>query len=734
MDPSQIDEIMREFGLMDDPVTIKTQAQQKELPLVRKSMPADPKINFKFGVGHPVRKQRMDSIEKQSIKLGAQGFPDTEYQPTLMDNEEATTYRMDMNLFPELKSEYNHIAQSEYPENHHQLTLKKNTNSFAPPHRSPLDQGKRNVRNPRDIIIDDITHGITIESILDPNFAKDSKTSFVLTLRIKYQTALGESLCVVGDIQELGQWKSFDAHMKWTEGHIWVLENLKVTSKPFFNYKYVLLKDNKPMTWEGGHNRIADLRLLPENIEKDSEIMRNINFFQDKNFKPDSNAKYVEIHDVWEQFVLRFSVFYPSDANSRQQLQIMGNLKCIGEEKHAIPMNKRIQLAMDGRLNNGQWLYSKYGQDIQPYELVVHMSSKSDEIEELPKEIRYKYLLTNHQNGMKDHEKMNERVIQVQKPETYKGMVSKEGQIHGQKVWIINGILDKVDGNFIMQRMKIHKIGETGICIGQFPSSDNDFQQLNRAGVKTIINLMTDEEMSSKDIKMNKIQIQTNQLQMKYVRMPIKDQFEDEYCYELFNQAKELSKIINPPQLAYIHCSSGVTRAPTLTLVYLCLFKKIEQWKVLQNACKYLMNFSPEILPNLKVVQRVIDQNIAFQNKNKAAYSQLPPKAVTKISAISSEIPQPKNSKPLPTTYPPMRENDLQSASGIDNKYFEMQDEQSMQDVMGEHPKYENSRPGSRAVSQNRIRHRVGSRGSRNSSAPWEDFNDPAIESDRSNE
>lgn len=100
---------MKEFGLFDEP-TIKTQAQHHDVPSFRKSMPADPKINFKFGVGHPVRKQRMESIEKQSIKLGAQGFPDTEYQPTLMDHEEATTYRMDMNLFPELKSEYNNIA------------------------------------------------------------------------------------------------------------------------------------------------------------------------------------------------------------------------------------------------------------------------------------------------------------------------------------------------------------------------------------------------------------------------------------------------------------------------------------------------------------------------------------------------------------------------------------------------------------------------------------------------
>lgn len=54
-------------------------------------------------------------------------------------------------------------------------------------------------------------------------------------------------------------------------------------------------------------------------------------------------------------------------------------------------------------------------------------------------------------------------------------MVSKEGQTNGQKVWIINGLLDKVDGNFVMHRMKVHKIGETGICIGQFPTTDVDF-------------------------------------------------------------------------------------------------------------------------------------------------------------------------------------------------------------------------------------------------------------------
>ena len=96
---------------------------------------------------------------------------------------------------------------------------------------------------------DDVTNGITIESILDPNFTS-GKTLFNLTMRIKYQTNMGESLCVIGDIEELGAWKNFKSRMKWSEGHVWVLDNLFIKSKPCFQYKYVLMKDDKPSTWE----------------------------------------------------------------------------------------------------------------------------------------------------------------------------------------------------------------------------------------------------------------------------------------------------------------------------------------------------------------------------------------------------------------------------------------------------------------------------------------------------
>ena len=49
--------------------------------------------------------------------------------------------------------------------------------------------------------------------------------------------------------------------MKWTDGHVWVLPNLKVHDT-VFQYKYVVLNNGKPERWEEGFNRIADLKLL----------------------------------------------------------------------------------------------------------------------------------------------------------------------------------------------------------------------------------------------------------------------------------------------------------------------------------------------------------------------------------------------------------------------------------------------------------------------------------------
>lgn len=43
----------------------------------------------------------------------------------------------------------------------------------------------------------------------------------------------------MGSIPELGLWSEFKCPMNWTEGHVWVAENIQI-KEPIFQYKYVL--------------------------------------------------------------------------------------------------------------------------------------------------------------------------------------------------------------------------------------------------------------------------------------------------------------------------------------------------------------------------------------------------------------------------------------------------------------------------------------------------------------
>ena len=69
---------------------------------------------------------------------------------------------------------------------------------------------------------------------------------------------------MVGSAEELGSWKTYKCPMKWTEGHVWVAENIEITTCSFFTYKYVIMFQNKAVKWEKGPKRIADMLILPD--------------------------------------------------------------------------------------------------------------------------------------------------------------------------------------------------------------------------------------------------------------------------------------------------------------------------------------------------------------------------------------------------------------------------------------------------------------------------------------
>jgi len=108
-------------------------------------------------------------------------------------------------------------------------------------------------------------------------------------LKVRYETMLGQSLFVMGSVPELGEWKEYKCAMTWTDDHVWVTQDLIVTS-PIFMYKYVLKSSEEELIWETGFNRIADLKILPQSSHRRSN----------------GQTKSVEIFDVWQSFMASF--------------------------------------------------------------------------------------------------------------------------------------------------------------------------------------------------------------------------------------------------------------------------------------------------------------------------------------------------------------------------------------------------------------------------------------------
>lgn len=126
-------------------------------------------------------------------------------------------------------------------------------------------------------------------------------------------------------------------------------------------------------------------------------------------------SKDVELFDEWEQFSIRFSIFYPIQNDQTEYLVIQGSLEELGSGKKPIKMLRRPNM------KSSDWLSSKYGQEIRPWECLVHFNSAGETIKEFPATITYKYFKQDDSKHRKIGERVAHRKIEIRKPENYHG-------------------------------------------------------------------------------------------------------------------------------------------------------------------------------------------------------------------------------------------------------------------------------------------------------------------------
>ena len=98
-----------------------------------------------------------------------------------------------------------------------------------------------------------------------------------IIFNVCFQTKMGQEIGVTGSLPELGNW-SQDKVLKlsWTEGNNWINEiNFEFQSN--FEYKFILIINNRPQKYEDGGNRIFnlyDIKNMLENSGRAGDVIR----------------------------------------------------------------------------------------------------------------------------------------------------------------------------------------------------------------------------------------------------------------------------------------------------------------------------------------------------------------------------------------------------------------------------------------------------------------------------
>ncbi|KAL4430504.1 hypothetical protein ABPG74_005429 [Tetrahymena malaccensis] len=122
----------------------------------------------------------------------------------------------------------------------------------------------------------------------------------ILNWQISYQTNYGERLAIVGNIQQLGNWKKEDAlNLQWNNNNIWkgqAIINFSQLSndKQILEYKYILIDEkNQKIQWEEGQNRFYYYnQIIAECQENQNILFKNSKYSNDQTILQNNNIKH----------------------------------------------------------------------------------------------------------------------------------------------------------------------------------------------------------------------------------------------------------------------------------------------------------------------------------------------------------------------------------------------------------------------------------------------------------
>jgi len=111
------------------------------------------------------------------------------------------------------------------------------------------------------------------------------------------------------------------------------------------------------------------------------------------------------------------------------------------------------------------------------------------------------------------------------------------------------------------------------VYVGSGPNSKEDIARLKELKVTAIISLQTDEDLLTRQVDWQAILRTYQENDISAHRFPINDFDEADLEQNIGQAIVLLDKLLSDSQRVYVHCNTGVCRAPAVVLGYLLRYE-----------------------------------------------------------------------------------------------------------------------------------------------------------------
>ena len=114
---------------------------------------------------------------------------------------------------------------------------------------------------------------------------------------------------------------------------------------------------------------------------------------------------------------------------------------------------------------------------------------------------------------------------------------------------------------------------EPKVFVGSSPQSDIDVERLAQLKITAVINLQSDEDLSVRNINWQELEAMYLRHDIVVERFPINDFDEVDLGNKVAEPIERLNSFLQVGHKVYVHCNSGICRAPAVVLGYLCHYQ-----------------------------------------------------------------------------------------------------------------------------------------------------------------